>query len=80
MLIKEVAPERLAEFFHHYNRALEVFGKGSESGSWREMAKPQKNRLVAAAHLILLEVDSTKNESAKSRQYFAEPGEAEWGC
>jgi hypothetical protein len=80
MWIVEVAPERLAEFFRHYHKALEVFGKGSESGSWKEMATPEKNRLVAAAHLILLEFDLTKSKPAQSRQYFAEPGEAEWGC
>jgi len=80
MWIEEIAPERLAEFLHHYHRALEVFGKGSESGSWKEMAKPEKNRLVAAARLTLLAFDSTKNKSAKSRPYFAKPGEAEWGC
>ena len=80
MWIEEVAPERLAEFFHHYHKALEVFDKASEMGSWTEMATPEKNRLVAIARLILLELDSTKNHPAKSRQYFAEPGEAEWGC
>jgi len=80
MWIEELAPERLAEFIRHYHQALEVLGKGSESGSWREMANPGKNRLVAAARLILLELDSSKNQPAKSRQYFAEPGKAEWGC
>lgn len=80
MWIEEVAPERLEEFFYHYHRALEALGKRSESGSWKEMAKPEKNRLVAAAHLTLLGLDSSKNESAKPRRYFAEPGEAEWGC
>ncbi len=80
MWIEELAPERLAEFVRHYHQALEEFGKGSESGSWKEMANPEKNRLVAAARLILLELDSTKNESTKSRKYFAEPGKAEWGC
>jgi hypothetical protein len=80
MRIEEVAPERLAEFFHHYHRALEVLRKRNGSGSWKETAEPEENRLVAAAHLTLLELDSTKKESAKSRQYFAEPGEAEWGC
>lgn len=80
MWIEEIAPERLAEFLHHYHQALEVFGKGSESGSWKEMAKPEKNRLVAAARLTLLAFDSTKNQSSKSRPYFAKPGEAEWGC
>jgi hypothetical protein len=83
MWIEEVAPERLAELFHHYHQALtpEVSGKGSENGcSWKEMPQPEKNRLVAAARLALLELDSMTNESSKSRQYFAQPGEAEWGC
>jgi hypothetical protein len=37
MWINEVAPERLAELFHHYHQALmpEISGKGSEGrGSW----------------------------------------------
>jgi hypothetical protein len=80
MWIEEVAPERLAELFHHYHQALEGFGKESQSGSWKEIARPEKDRLVTEARLILLELDSTKNESAKSRRYFAEPGRAEWGC
>jgi hypothetical protein len=79
MWIEEAAPERLAEFFHHYHKALEVFGKASEIGSWKETAKPEKNHLVGAC-LILLELDSSRNGPGKSRQYFAEPGEAEWGC
>jgi len=80
MRIEEVPPERLREFFHYYHRALEVFGKHSERGSWKDTAAPEKNRLVAAARLTLFELDSAKNKSAKSRRYFAEPGEAEWGC
>jgi len=80
MWIEELAPERLAEFIRHYHQAMEEFGKGSESGSWKEMANPEKNRLVAAARLVLLELDSTRNEPAKPRKYFAEPGKAEWGC
>ena len=79
MRIEEVAPERLAESFHHNYQVLEASGK-SESGSWKEMAESERNRLVAAARRTLLELDSTRDESAKSRQYFAEPGEAEWGC
>ena len=83
MWINEVAPERLAELFHHYQQALmpEVFGKGSEGqGSWKEVPQPEKSRLVAAARLALLELDSMTNERTASRQYFAQPGEAEWGC
>jgi len=83
MWIHEVAPERLAELFHHYHQALtpEMSGKGSEpSNSWKEVAPQERNRLVAAARLALLELESMTSDGAKSRQYFAQPGEAEWGC
>jgi hypothetical protein len=83
MWINEVAPEQLAELFHHYHQALtpEMSGKGSEGrGSWLEVPQPEKSRLVAAARLALLELESMTSDRAKSRQYFAQPGEAEWGC
>jgi hypothetical protein len=83
MWIHEVAPERLAEIFHHYHQALtpEVKGKGSEGrGAWQEVPQQEKSRLVAAARLALLELESMTRDRAKSRQYFAQPGEAEWGC
>jgi len=83
MWINEVAPERLAEIFHHYQQALtpEISGKGSEGrAEWKEVPQQQKSRLVAAARLALLELESLTNDRAGSRQYFAQPGEAEWGC
>jgi hypothetical protein len=83
MWIDEVAPERLAELFHHYQQALtpEVTGKGSEGeAGWKEVPQPEKNRLIAAARLALLELEAMVNERARPRQYFAQPGEAEWGC
>ena len=83
MWIHEVAPERLAELFHHYHQALTSgpAGKGIENrGSWKEVSQPEKNRMVAAARLTLLELDSASNDRHKSRPYFAQPGEAEWGC
>jgi hypothetical protein len=83
MWVNEVAPERLAELFHHYHQALtpEISGKGSEGrGSWKEVSKQEKSRLVAAARLALLELESMASERAEPRQYFAQPGEAEWGC
>jgi len=79
MWIEELAPERFSEFLRHYHQALEVFGKASERGSWEELADAKRNRLVAAARLIVLEPDCSKNEP-KSRRYFADPGNAEWGC
>jgi hypothetical protein len=83
MSINEVAPERLAELFHHYHQALllENSGKGSEGrGAWKEVPQQEKSRLVAAARLALLELDSTSRDRAEPRPYFAQPGEAEWGC
>jgi hypothetical protein len=83
MWVNEVAPERLAELFHHYHQALtpETSGKGSESqDSWKEVSPQVKSRLVAAARLALLELQSMTSERAESRQYFAQPGEADWGC
>jgi hypothetical protein len=83
MWIDEVAPERLAELFHHYHQALtpEVSGKGSEGrADWKEIPQQEKSRLVSAARLALLELASMTSDRAKSRQYFAKPGEAEWGC
>ena len=83
MWIDEVAPERLAELFHHYHQALmpETSGKGSEGRSaWKEVPAQEKNRMVAAAHLALLELESSTNNKSKSRKYFAHAGEAEWGC
>lgn len=83
MWIDEVAPERLAELFHHYHQALmpEISGKGSEgSSAWREVPAQEKNRMVAAARLALLELESPTNNKSNSRKYFAQPGEAEWGC
>jgi len=83
MWINEVAPERLAELFHHYHQALapETSDKGSEGrSSWTEVPQQEKSRLVSAARLALLELESMTSNRAKSRPYFAQPGEAEWGC
>jgi hypothetical protein len=83
MWIHEVAPERLAELFHRYRQALtpEMPGNGSEERAlWKDVSQQEKSRLVAAARLALLELESITSERAESRQYFAQPGEAEWGC
>ena len=72
MWIKAVAPECVAELFHNYENALGICGKGSESVSWNESAQPQNSPMTGAADSEL--------ESAKSREYFSQPGEAEWGC
>jgi hypothetical protein len=82
MSIQEVTPERLAELFHHYHQALAPdsgCATTSNPEAWERVPQPEKNRLVAAARLALLELTSTQSDG-DSRRYFAKPGEAEWGC
>jgi hypothetical protein len=83
MSIQEVAPERLAELFHHYHQALTADSNCSsdpQSESWEQVPQQEKKRLVSAARLTLLELSATPTEEEGSRRYFAKPGEAEWGC
>jgi hypothetical protein len=83
MSIQEVSAEQLAELFHHYHQALGPdFGCTTNLApeSWGEVSRQEKNRMVAAARLAILEVASTTREVEESRRYFAKPGEAEWGC
>jgi hypothetical protein len=83
MSIQEVSPEQLAELFHHYHQALRPdFGGASKPNAeaWGQVPQQERNRLVAAARMALLELASTASEREDSRRYFAKPGEAEWGC
>jgi hypothetical protein len=36
--------------------------------------------MIAAARLTLLELAETAEGEQANRQYFAKPGEADWGC
>jgi hypothetical protein len=83
MSIEEVSVERFAQLFHHYHQAL-----SDDSGSashlrtgqaWANVPAGEKNRLITAARLALLEVEVVPTERP-SRRYFAKPGQAEWGC
>jgi hypothetical protein len=83
MSIQEVSAEQLAELFHHYHQALGPdFGCAAKSTpeSWDEVPAQERNRMVAAARLAILEVVSTTKEAEDSKRYFAKPGDAEWGC
>jgi len=83
MAIREISAEQLAEVFHHYQQALQPdAGAASKpcAEAWERMPHQEKSRLVAAARLTLLELISKAAEREDSRQYFAKPGEAEWGC
>jgi hypothetical protein len=36
--------------------------------------------MIAAARLTLLELAATSEGEQSNSQYFAKPGEADWGC
>lgn len=83
MSLEEVLPEQLAELYHHYHQTLgEDFACDAKTDPepWDEVPVQEKNRMIAAARLALLELCATDHRAGDSRRYFARPGEAEWGC
>jgi hypothetical protein len=83
MSIQEVSAEQFAELFHHYHQSLAPDSGGwtdQDRQSWKDVPQEDRNRMVAAARLALLELDSVAKERENSRRYFVKPGEAEWGC
>jgi hypothetical protein len=83
MSTQEVSAEQLAELFHQCQQALGPdFRCANKAGAetWEQVPQQEKSRLIAAAHMALLELTSTAREREDSRRYFAKPGEAEWGC
>jgi hypothetical protein len=79
MFVDQIRAEQLAEVFHHYHQTLNENPHSvtsTPSESWTGLPEPEKDRMIAAARLTLLELDS----EADRRKYFAKPGEAEWGC
>ena len=53
-----VLPEKLAMLVHHYREALAPdFGCGSSSSvEWEELSQQERNRMVAAPRLALLDL------------------------
>ena len=82
-MFQDVDAEQLARIFSHYQEAL-AEGRDSQtrehSASWERVPEKERRRLVAAAHLTLLELSTASSSAASSRKYFAKPGEADWGC
>ncbi len=80
--IQDVSAEQLAKLFHHYQEALAHDGDGhgvkQESSSWDRAPQNERKLMVAAARLTLLELATTP--AHPRRQFYAVPGEAEWGC
>jgi hypothetical protein len=84
MSIQEVSPEELAKLFHHYEGALfeDFHGlrKEDASQSWEQLPQNERELMVAAARLTLLELGVPAKKEPVVRRYFAKPGEANWGC
>ena len=84
MSIQEVSAEQFAELFHRYHQALAHDSEGSTDRApapWNEVPEEERNRLVDAARLRLLEIETMGRQGQRpDEDYFAKPGEAEWGC
>jgi hypothetical protein len=83
--LEDVSAEELARLFHHYRGALahDFDCAGSEenaASSWDRTPQQERKLMVAAARLALLELATASSSASESRPYFAQPGEADWGC
>jgi len=82
--IHNVSAENLAKVFHHYHEALahDFHGHASREAdlSWEQAPHDERKLMVAAARLTLPELAATSEQEQTNRQYFAKPGEADWGC
>ncbi|HEX8797204.1 MAG TPA: hypothetical protein VF772_01265 [Terriglobales bacterium] len=78
MSTQDVFVQQFARLFQHYSEALSPEAE-KENARWYSMPPEERDRMVAAARLAILELD-TNSQMEDSRRYFAKPGEAEWGC
>jgi hypothetical protein len=82
--IHNVCAEDLAKLFHHYREALahDFHGRATREAetSWDQAPQNERKLMIAAARLTLLELAATAPAEPVNRQYFAKPGEADWGC
>jgi hypothetical protein len=78
MSSQEVFVQQFARLFQHYSEALSPEAE-KENATWNSVPSEERDRLVAAARLAILELDANSHIE-DSRRYFATPGEAEWGC
>jgi hypothetical protein len=78
MSTQEVFVQQFTRLFHHYSSALSC--EQPEDASRNSASREECNRLVAAARLAILELETNAGLQDDRRRYFARPGEAEWGC
>jgi hypothetical protein len=78
MLGEEVFVQQFAKLFVHYRDALTVDTAGehgSELQRLNEMPAVELDRMVSAARLALLEIESDARERGDTRHYYANPGD-----
>jgi hypothetical protein len=82
MSTQEVFVQQFARLFHHYQEALspEIEQSSAQSDAWKTVPPDERHRMVAAARLAILELETNARMEDDSRKYFAKPGQAEWGC
>ena len=80
--IQEVTPEQLARLIYQYREALahDIDQEANHDFSWDHASQDDRKLMVAAARLTLLELSTAPPETRRDSNYFAVPGEAEWGC
>lgn len=61
--------------FHDAQEQLE-----GKSGSWSEQPASVRGDWIAAANLALRRLAGGDTGAAPTLEYFAIPGEAQWGC
>jgi hypothetical protein len=80
MSMEEVFVQQFARLFVHYRDALTLdTPTDNQISEWNELPGAERERMVAAARLALIEIESA-DITDDSRDYYAKPGEAEWGC
>ena len=77
MSTEEVFVQQVARLFHQYREVLSLESKQRDASKSLGPVE-ERNQLVAAARLAILELEKPARDN--SHDYFANPGEAEWGC
>jgi hypothetical protein len=80
--IQDVTPEQLARLTYQYRQALahDFNHEANHDSSWDHASQDDRKLIVAVARLTLLELSTIRPETRRNGNYFAIPGEAEWGC
>ena len=81
-MFEDIDAEVLARIFHHYQGALAVKEDRpqSEDSSWEHTPPKTRRLMIDAARLTLKELSSPAAQPDPAREFYAKPGEAEWGC